>query len=111
MSRPLKPTFLFQHEKPRPIGGVRVQRFTIRTHENYLFRITVSQKEKQLSRFKKLSQSIWHCQYHIVWVPKYRYKVLRGELARDVENLIRVFSQRLECEIIELTVQIEHVCL
>jgi len=33
MSRPLKPTFLFQHEKPRPIGGVRVQRFTIRTHD------------------------------------------------------------------------------
>ena len=67
------------------------------------------QKEKQLSRFKKLSQSIWHCQYHIVWVPKYRYKVLRGELARDVENLIRAFSQRLECEIIELNVQIDHV--
>jgi len=71
--------------------------------------VTVLQKEKQLSRFKKLSQSIWHCQYHIVWVPKYRYKVLRGELARDVENLMRAFSHRLECKIIELNVQIDHV--
>jgi putative transposase len=62
-----------------------------------------------MSRFKKLSQSIWCCQYHIVWVPKYRYKVLRGELAEDVENLMRAFSQRLECEIIELNVQIDHV--
>ncbi len=44
-----------------------------------------------------------------MWVPKYRYKVLRGELARDVENLMRAFSQRLECEIIELNVQIDHV--
>jgi len=42
-------------------------------------------------------------------VPKYRYKVLRGELARDVENPIRAFSQRLECKIIKLTVQIDHV--
>ena len=58
-----------------------------------------------------MSQSIWHCQYHIVWVPKYRYKVLRGELARDVENLMRAYSHRLECEIIELNVQIDHVHL
>ena len=64
-----------------------------------------------MSRFKKLSQSIWHCQYHIVWVPKYRYKVLKGEIARDVENLMRAFSQRLECEIVELNVQIDHVHL
>ena len=64
-----------------------------------------------MSRFKKLSQSIWHCQYHIVWVPKYRYKVLTGEIARDVENLIRAFSDRLDCEIIELNVQIDHVHL
>jgi putative transposase len=44
-------------------------------------------------------------------VPKYRYKILRGELARDVENLMRAFSHRLECEIIELNVQIDHVHL
>ena len=64
-----------------------------------------------MSRFKKLSQSIWHCQYYIVWVPKYRYKVLKGEIARDIENLMRAFSQRLECEIVELNVQIDHVHL
>ena len=33
-------------------------------------------------------------------------KVFMGELARDVENLMRELSQRLECEIIELNVQI-----
>ncbi len=26
-----------------------------------------------MSRFMKLSQTLWHCQYHIVWVPKYRF--------------------------------------
>ena len=35
-----------------------------------------------MSRFKKLSHVIWHCQYHIVWVPKYRYRVLSGEIGK-----------------------------
>ena len=64
-----------------------------------------------MSRFKKLSQTIWHCQYHIVWVPKYRYRVLSGEIKIDVENLIRAFSNQQECEIVELNVQIDHVHL
>ena len=64
-----------------------------------------------MSRFQKLSQSIWHCQYHIVWVPKYRYKILKGEMAKDVENHMRALSNRLKCEIVELNVQIDHVHL
>ncbi len=64
-----------------------------------------------MSRFKKQSQSIWHCQYHIVWVPKYRHRILKGEIAKDVEGLIRLFSNQQKCEIIELNVQIDHVHL
>jgi len=64
-----------------------------------------------MSRFRKLSQTIWHCQYHIVWVPKYRYRILNGEIAREVENLIRAFSHQMKYEIIELNVQIDHVYL
>ena len=33
-----------------------------------------------MSRFRKLSHTLWHCQYHIVWVPKYRYRVLDGPI-------------------------------
>lgn len=33
-----------------------------------------------MSRFSKLSHVLWCCQYHIVWVPKYRYRVLRGSV-------------------------------
>ena len=72
---------------------------------------TVVAGVKEMSRFKKLSQTIWHCQYHIVWVPKYRYRILNGEIAREVENLIRAFSHQMKCEIIELNVQIDHVHL
>ena len=64
-----------------------------------------------MSRFRKLSQTIWHCQYHIVWVPKYRYKILTGKIAREVENCIRAFSEQQGAEIIELNIQFDHVHL
>ena len=64
-----------------------------------------------MSRFRKLTQTVWHCQYHIVWVPKYRYRVLSGKIAGEVENCVRAFSEQLGCEIVELTIQVDHVHL
>ncbi len=64
-----------------------------------------------MSRFHKLSQTIWHCQYHIVWVPKYRFRFLINKIADEVENCIRAFSEQLGCELIELNIQIDHVHL
>ena len=64
-----------------------------------------------MSRFKKLSQTIWYCQYHIVWVPKYRYRVLTGEVAEEAEKCIRTFSEQQKCEIEDLNIQADHVHL
>ncbi len=64
-----------------------------------------------MSRFRKLSQTIWHCQYHILWTPKYRYRVIAGQIADEVNNCIRAFSEQKNCEIIELNVRIDHVHL
>lgn len=33
-----------------------------------------------MSRFKKLSHTFWHCQYHIVWTPKYHLRILEEEV-------------------------------
>src|SRR5512137_1577407 len=60
-----------------------------------------------MSRFKKLSHVIWHCQYHIVWVPKYRYRVLKGAVAEEVNTCIQVFCGQLGCEVVEVNVQPE----
>jgi len=64
-----------------------------------------------MSRFKKLSHAIWHCQFHIVWVPKYRYRVLNGKVGEEVRKNIIIQSERLSCEIVELNVQNDHVHL
>ena len=64
-----------------------------------------------MSRFRKLSHTIWHCQYHLVWTPKYRYRILEGDVAREVERCIRAFGEQNRCEIVELNVQCDHVSL
>lgn len=64
-----------------------------------------------MSRFRKLSHTIWHCQYHILWTPKYRLRILTGQVADEVNRSIRAFSEQKGCEVIELNVQIDHVHL
>ena len=64
-----------------------------------------------MSRFRKLSQTLWYCQYHIVWVPKYRFRILREKVAGEVEVCIRTFSEQQGCEVAELNVQVDHVHL
>ncbi|MEJ2690459.1 MAG: IS200/IS605 family transposase [Deltaproteobacteria bacterium] len=64
-----------------------------------------------MSRFRKLSQTLWHCQYHIIWVPKFRFRILRGEIATEIANCIRAFTDQQQSEIVELNVQPDHVHL
>ena len=37
---------------------------------------------------KSLSHTRWKCQYHIVFIPKYRKKVLYGKVREDVREII-----------------------
>ncbi len=64
-----------------------------------------------MSRFRKLSYTLWHCQYHIVWCPKYRFRVFEGKIKEEVEECIKSFSDVQKCELLELNVQIDHVHL
>ena len=64
-----------------------------------------------MSRFRRLSHTIWHCQYHILWTPKYRLRILTGQVADEVSKCIRAFSEQKGCEVVELNVQIDHVHL
>ena len=62
-----------------------------------------------MSRFRKLSHTIWHCQYHIVWVPKYRYRVLTGAVRGAVGEGVQAICGYAGCEVVELNVQPDHV--
>ena len=64
-----------------------------------------------MSRFRKLSHTLWHCTYHIVWTPKYRYRILKGEINTELNNCIQQFSKQKGCVVEELNIQKDHVHL
>ena len=36
-----------------------------------------------------ISHTRWKCQYHIVFIPKYRRRVLYGKLKEDLRDIIK----------------------
>ena len=64
-----------------------------------------------MSRFRKQAHPIWYCEYHIVWCPKYRYRVSAGKIKEEAELCICEQSWQRECEVVELNVQADHVHL
>jgi putative transposase len=61
------------------------------------------------SKYRKLSHVVYKCDYHIVWTPKYRYRILFGEVKSFVEKDIQMLCEWKGIEIIEMNVQIDHV--
>jgi len=63
-------------------------------------------------QFKKLAHSLYECKYHVVFCPKYRYKILQEEVAKYVmQQIYRLCSQKDGVEVVEGNVQIDHVHL
>lgn len=60
---------------------------------------------------KNISHTRWKYQYHIVFIPKYRKKVLYGKLREDVREIISTLCKYKNVEIIVGTVCIDHVHL
>ena len=48
---------------------------------------------------------------HIVWIPKYRKRVLRGLIAKRIEELIRECADVNRWQVEELNIQQDHVHL
>ena len=60
---------------------------------------------------KSISHTKWKCQYHIVFIPKYRKKQLYGRLKEDVREVIKVLCKYKDVEIVEGAVCVDHVHL
>ncbi|MFN8490755.1 MAG: IS200/IS605 family transposase [Caldilineaceae bacterium] len=49
------------------------------------------------------------CQYHVVWCPKYRRKVLVDGIDERLKEILREVASETGCELIELEVMPDHV--
>jgi len=55
------------------------------------------------------SHTVFQIEYHFAWVTKYRYKVLQGELAERVRDLVRETCEAFEIRIVKGVVSKDHV--
>ena len=63
--------------------------------------------EKQ---FKKLSHTIYECKYHIVFCPKYRFRIFEDEITEYTKQQIYSLCRQKELvELMELNVQKDHI--
>ena len=63
-------------------------------------------------RFRKLAHSLYECKYHVVFCPKYRYRILKDEVAEDVrQQSYQLVQQQEGVEVLELNIQEDHVQL
>ena len=46
------------------------------------------------------SHTVYQIEYHFVWVTQYRYKVLKGEVAERVRQLVRQTCEAFEIRIL-----------
>ena len=58
-----------------------------------------------------LSHTRWKCQYHIVFIPKYRRKVMYGNVKADVREVLKKLCEFKKVEIVEGAVCADHVHL
>jgi putative transposase len=59
--------------------------------------------------YNKLQHSVWECKYHIVFIPKYRKKILFGALRRDLGAIFKKLAQHKESKIEEGYVMKDHI--
>ena len=56
-----------------------------------------------------LSHTKWNCKYHIVFAPKFRRKIIYGQLRQDIANILSTLCKRKGVRIVEAEMCRDHV--
>ena len=62
-----------------------------------------------MTEYTKTSHTVFHHRFHVVWITKYRYRVLQGELRLRVREIIAQVSEEMRIRIINGVLSADHV--
>jgi putative transposase len=62
-----------------------------------------------MERYESLHHTKWDCKYHLVWIPKYRRKVLYGQLRKELGPILRELVLQKESKVVEGGLEGDHV--
>ena len=61
--------------------------------------------------YKSNNNVVYSCKYHVVWCPKYRRKVLTGDIERRLKELVYEAAAEISVDVIEMEIMPDHVHL
>ncbi len=62
-----------------------------------------------MKKFQSLSHTKWDCKYHIVFIPKYRKKVLYGRIRKHLGEFFHELAKNKESQVVEGHICIDHI--
>ena len=62
-------------------------------------------------KYKSNNNIVYSCRYHVVWCPKYRRKVLIGDVKARLKDLIKQICQENQFDLLEIEVMPDHIYL
>jgi REP-associated tyrosine transposase len=62
-----------------------------------------------MAEYRRSAHAVFDLKYHLVWITKYRYKVLRGRVAERTRDLIRQSCEAREVVIMRGAVSPDHI--
>ena len=58
---------------------------------------------------KSITHTTWDCKYHLVWIPKYRKKIIYGQLRKYLGEVFRDLALHKESKVLEGHLKGDHV--
>jgi putative transposase len=62
-----------------------------------------------MTHYSKTSHTVFYHRFHIVWITKYRYRVLEGQLRVRVREIIAQAAEELGIKIVNGVLSADHV--
>ena len=64
-----------------------------------------------MPRFEKGNTCVYNLGYHIVWIPKYRRKILTGKIKEIIGNALQEKAKEIDIKIIKYEIMPDHIHL
>ena len=62
-----------------------------------------------MAEYRNASHTVYDIKYHIVWITKYRYKILRGAIAIRLRDLLKQGCEAKGIKVLKGSVGVDHV--
>ena len=62
-----------------------------------------------MAEYRRSAHAVYDLKYHVVWIAKYRYKVLTGRVAERTRDLIRQICETRDVTIVRGSVSPDHI--